>query len=422
MLSEKTVKIYTKALAVFMLLVCMFFMMSVPSFADNSEESTDDTSGDVDIAALQQSINEKQDQINALSQERQNLENGKTDVQNVINGLQNSKNELTSYVAELDAELSNMQANIDLYNELIEAKSAEIEASTLELEAAEEMARLQYEAMKTRIRFMYETGDSMYLELLLTAESFGDMLNKADYIEQLSAYDRKMLEQYILVVEYTQQCKEELEAEEAVLLEAQAALEEEMENMNLLIAEKEAQIASYNEDISEQQAVISAFDEELASQDAELEALEAALAADRQALADATAVKYDGGQFTWPAPDYTRISSEFGWRTHPVLGTQKFHSGLDMASPGGSRILAAYDGTVVAAGYSSSMGNYIMIDHGSGLYTVYMHASALYVSAGDYVTAGTKIAAVGSTGMSTGNHLHFSVRLNGEYVNPWNYL
>ena len=107
---------------------------------------------------------------------------------------------------------------------------------------------------------------------------------------------------------------------------------------------------------------------------------------------------------------------------HPTLKVEKFHNGLDMAAPGGSPILAAYNGKVVAADYSSSMGNYIMIDHGGGLYTIYMHASALYVSKGKEVSKGEKIAAVGSTGRSTGNHLHFGVRLNGQYVNPRNYL
>jgi murein DD-endopeptidase MepM/ murein hydrolase activator NlpD len=107
---------------------------------------------------------------------------------------------------------------------------------------------------------------------------------------------------------------------------------------------------------------------------------------------------------------------------HPILNVEKFHNGIDLAAPGGSPILAAYGGTVVAAAYSSTMGNYVMIDHGSNLYTIYMHASALYVSKGDTVTKGQKIAAVGTTGRSTGNHLHFSVRLNGSYVSPWNYL
>ena len=126
--------------------------------------------------------------------------------------------------------------------------------------------------------------------------------------------------------------------------------------------------------------------------------------------------------FKWPAPSYTRISDDYGNRTHPILGVQQFHNGVDMAAPGGSPILAAYDGKVVAAAYNASMGNYIMINHGGGLYTIYMHASALYVSTGETVTRGQKIAAVGTTGRSTGNHLHFSVRKDGAYVSPWNYL
>ena len=123
-----------------------------------------------------------------------------------------------------------------------------------------------------------------------------------------------------------------------------------------------------------------------------------------------------------PCPNYTRISDDYGNRMHPILNVEKFHNGVDFAAPSGSPILAAYDGDVVAAGYSSSMGNYIMIDHGDSLYTIYMHASALYVSTGQSVGKGDKIAAVGSTGRSTGPHLHFGVRLNGNYVSPWKYL
>ena len=116
------------------------------------------------------------------------------------------------------------------------------------------------------------------------------------------------------------------------------------------------------------------------------------------------------------------VSDDYGMRIHPTLGVEQFHNGVDFASPKGTAIYAAYDGTVVAAAYSATMGNYVMIDHGSGLYTIYMHASALYVEKDEIVVRGEKIAAVGSTGRSTGNHLHFSVRLNGSYTSPWNYI
>ncbi|MGN1147698.1 MAG: M23 family metallopeptidase, partial [Lachnospiraceae bacterium] len=155
-----------------------------------------------------------------------------------------------------------------------------------------------------------------------------------------------------------------------------------------------------------------------------IEALEAAIAAEKKKILEqqGSLMTYDGGQFKFPLASYTRLSDDYGMRMHPTLGVEKFHNGIDLAAPTGTAIYAAYDGKVVAAAYSSSMGNYVMIDHGDSLYTIYMHASKLYVSTGDIVVRGETIAAVGSTGRSTGPHLHFGVRLNGEYVSPWNYL
>ena len=135
-----------------------------------------------------------------------------------------------------------------------------------------------------------------------------------------------------------------------------------------------------------------------------------------------TVLTYDGGAFKFPMANYSYVSSEYGNRIHPTLKVPQFHNGVDLPAPKGTAIYAAYDGIVVQASYSSTMGNYIMIDHGSGLYTIYMHASKLYVKKDDVVIRGETIAAVGSTGRSTGPHLHFTVRLNGEYVSPWKYI
>ena len=164
------------------------------------------------------------------------------------------------------------------------------------------------------------------------------------------------------------------------------------------------------------------YQQMIAQQDAEIASIEAAIRQQQAALDEANRRVYGGGQFVWPAPKYTRISDDYGMRTHPTLGVQMMHNGIDMAAPSGSPILAAADGNVIAAAYSSSMGNYIMIDHGSDIITVYMHASALNVSVGQEVSAGDRIGSVGSTGRSTGPHLHFGVRKNGTYVNPWSYL
>ena len=410
--AEKVKAFFKRAVCCLLIAGMMASLNAVASRADE----------EVDTAKLQESINEKQGEVDQLNKEKQALVAGKTNVQNIINGLKADKRELANCVEELDSQVADLQSNIDNYNQLISTKQEEIEKTLQELKAAEQVAEEQYDSMKERIRFMYERGETAYLEMLFSASSFSDMLNKADYIEALSSYDRKKLNEYCLVVEYTKTCQEELEAEQEILNEAKAAAEEEQENMNVLIAEKEKQISAYEQDISNKEVAIKEYDEEIAAQNSIIAAIEAQIKAEKAALEEANRRHYNGGVFAWPAPSYTRISDSYGWRMHPTLGVKKFHNGIDMAAPGGSPILAAYDGEVIAAGYSSSMGNYIMIDHGDNIITIYMHASALYVSAGTEVTRGQKIAAVGTTGRSTGNHLHFGVRVNGEYVDPMTYL
>lgn len=369
-----------------------------------------------------ESIRQKEEEISRAKEEKKALQSGLTNVQELKKELEASKENLTNYVTELDAQLVDIQAKINELKTLILEKEEEIAEKAEELEEALMVQQQQYEAMKSRIKFMYEKGDMLYLELVFEAGSFGDMLNKAEYIEMLSAYDRNMLDEYVAYAEYVALCKEGLEEEKSVLDEAKAAVEEEESALNDLIATKEQEVYSLSSDIKSKEAAILEYEAEIAAQNDTIKALEAAVAEEKKKLAAEQGRKYDGGIFTWPAPSYTRISDDYGYRMHPILGVEQFHNGVDMAAPGGSPILAAYDGTVVAAAYSSSMGNYIMIDHGDGLYTIYMHASALYVSKGAEVSKGETIAAVGSTGRSTGNHLHFSVRLNGNYVNPHNYL
>lgn len=367
-------------------------------------------------------IQEKEGQVSAAKKEVESLKSGLTDVKAMKAELEKSKADLNAYIAKLDANLNDIQQKINEYVKLIEAKQTEIEGAKKDLEEAEETQKNQYLAMKERIKFMYEKGDNLYMELLFSSEGIGEMMNKADYIEMLSAYDKKKLDEYVETTEYVAACKDALEAEEEVLSEAKSAVEEEESNLQTMISEKETEVGYLSADISNKEAAIKEYEDQIATQNAEIAALEKAIAAERARLEEENRRKYDGGMFAFPCPGYKRISDDYGNRIHPTLGIEKFHNGIDLAAPYGTAILAAYDGDVVAAAYSSSMGNYIMIDHGSGLYTIYMHASALYVSKGQTVSKGQSIAAVGSTGRSTGNHLHFSVRVNGNYTSPWNYL
>lgn len=371
---------------------------------------------------LEQSIKDKQNAIDAAQQQRQSLQSGLTDVKKLVSELEASKKNLNDYVVKLDANLNEIEQKIAELKGLISDKEEEIEITQEELEEAIATEEEQYAAMKQRVRFMYEKGQKFYLDLIFSAENFGDMLNRTEYVEKIAAYDRKKLIEYQETKEQIEIFKEELEAEKIVLDAAKEAVEEEQAAVNALIAQKEQEISVYQADINNKEAVIKEYEAEIAEQNAAIAALEQAVAEEKKKLAEANRRKYDGGVFKWPAPSYTRISDDYGARIHPILKTQQFHNGVDMAAPSGSPILAAYDGEVVAAAYNGSMGNYVMIDHGDSLYTIYMHASALYVSKGQTVSRGEKIAAVGSTGRSTGPHLHFSVRLNGSYVSPWNYL
>lgn len=370
------------------------------------------------------SIKQKEEDIKKAQDEKKVLQQGLSDVQKLVKELEESKDDLSDYVTKLDGKLTSIQSKIDELQGLIDTKETEIETTTTQLNEAIATEKAQYEAMKMRIKFMYEHGQTFYLEMLLSAKSFGDILNKADYIEQLSQYDREQLLSYQQTRQEIADCKTLLEEQKATLAEAQKVMQNEQSSVQTLITEKEKEIQAYENDITNKEAAIKEYEAEIAAQNAEIAELERQVAEEKQRLAaeNKTAIIYDGGKFKWPAPAYTRISDDYGYRIHPTLHVKQFHNGIDMAAPGGSPILAAYDGEVVAAAYNASMGNYVMIDHGGGLYTIYMHASALYVSKGQVVVKGQKIAAVGTTGRSTGNHLHFSVRLNGSYVNPWNYL
>ena len=400
-------KFWKKLLCV---IICISVIFAFP--AETAQATTND------------SIREKEAEIAEAKKEVATLKSSLTDVEKLKKELEQSKNDLNAYVTQLDTQLSDIQSKIAEYNKLIEEKENEIEVTTEELNAAIVKQEEQYAAMKERIKFMYEKGDTLYMEIIFSSSSFSDTMNKADYIEALSAYDRNQLDEYVRTRELIALCKEELESEKEVLDEARIAVEAEEAAISTLISEKEAQIVAVSSDISTKEAAIKEYEDMIADENAQIAALEKAVAEEkaRLAAANANARTYDGGMFAWPCPGYKRISDEYGNRMHPTLGIEKFHNGIDLAAASGTSILAAYDGDVVAADYSSSMGNYIMIDHGGGLYTIYMHASALYVSKGQSVYKGQTIAAVGSTGRSTGPHLHFSVRLNGNYVSPWNYL
>lgn len=371
-----------------------------------------------------ESIREKEKEISQIKEQKEGLKDGLSNLQEIKKNLEQQKDNLKNYVEQLDGNLEAIQTKIAELKGQIAAKEDEIAQTQAELEAAKEREDNQQEAMQAHIRLDYESGNPSVLDLLLQAKSLGDFLNRMDYAEKMAASDQQMWENYQAARKYVELCKEELELEKEILDETRESVETEQKNLEELIEQKNRDIISYETDIGNKEKAIREYEEEIRAQEEEIKLLEAAVAEERRQLIanSGSALTYDGGTFKFPLASYSHISDEYGMRIHPTLGVQQFHNGVDFASNSGTAIYAAYDGKVAAAAYSTTMGNYVMIDHGDGLYTIYMHASALYVSKGDVVARGDTIAAVGSTGRSTGPHLHFSVRLNGSYVSPWGYL
>lgn len=383
-----------------------------------------ETSATSSSSVTSASIKEKENQISQAEKEKEQMEGKLTDLQKIKQELETKKSNLKDYVAQLDSDLSKIEQNIAELKTQITAKEEEIVRTENELAAALEKEESQKVFIIKSIRLLYEQDENYVLDTLLQAEGFSDFLNRADYIESVMTYEQNMWEEFIANRQLIELCKQELELEKQILDQAKANVELEQANLETLIAQKNQDIVSYESDITNKEQAIKEYEAAIKEQDAEIEALEAAIAEERRQIlaSNGSVTIYDGGQFKFPLASYTRISDDYGMRMHPTLNVEKFHNGVDFAAPKGTAIYAAYDGKVVAATYSSTMGNYVMIDHGSSLYTIYMHASALYVSKGDIVARGDTIAAVGTTGRSTGNHLHFGVRKDGEYVSPWNYL
>lgn len=371
-------------------------------------------------------------QAKSLEQQRQNAQQQIKDIKADINSvknklteLKNSKSNLQSYISSLDAQSSQLDAQLKELDASIEEKNAEIDQTQQELEEAQDTVDTQYEAMKKRIQYMYENGDYSYVTMLLEASSMTELLNRAEFATQMVDYDRKMLISFQEARQKVEDTKTQLEEEEKELEDMQNEVNEQKDALDLLIDAKTSEISQYQQKIANAEAEADDYADQLAEQEALLEKIEnqiAAEAAKKAAELEKAGTVVSSSGFIWPCPSSHRITSTFGPRSQPTAGASTYHKGIDIGASSGSAIVAAADGVVTTATYSSSAGNYVVISHGNGLSTVYMHCSSLSVSAGQKVSQGQTIAAVGSTGYSTGPHLHFGVISNGSYVNPSGYV
>lgn len=361
-------------------------------------------------------IDEAQQKADALEQQKSTAEAEK-------NSLNTQLNTILGEMEDAQTKLADKQTEIEKAEEaLVQAK---VEENT------------QYQSMKKRIKYMYENGNSQVIELLMESENIGEFLNKAEYISQISEYDRDMLDEFQAVVK-------EVEAEEAALQTEYEELEVlrddllvKQSNLESLLSEKNLQISDLEKQIGDNAALLQDLIAQAEAERLKQEQAAAAAAAAAQQAAQQQAAQNSGnsgggnsyvppvidnvvsgnGQFTNPCPA-GYVSSTFGYRDFD----SSFHKGLDLAAPEGTPTYAAADGVVLIAGWSDSAGNWIVIDHGNGFVGKYMHHSGLLVSAGQTVTKGQPIGLVGNTGNSFGAHLHFQLELNGAPVDPQAYF
>lgn len=413
------------------------------------------------------------------------LEQSLTQAEALIDELSSSQDAAEDKITELNKQLSDISNQITTLQNQLADKNQQILVSQDAVNAARETVNAQYAEMKKRIQFMYENGQTTVLEMMLTSGSLADFVNMAEYFSRVTAYDRDKLTEYESSVAELSDAEETLQKEYEELQAMKEEVEQDQQAVASMLSRKESELASISGNLDEAEQLAQSYEAEVQAQnevlaaiqaaEAERLAQEAAEAAARkeeeekqaQQTADAgnassgnttanessaenttntsgsgnNSSSSDGnnnassgntssgssstaptGAFVWPVPASRVISSDYGYREVPIAGAGANHNGIDIAAPYGSSVLAAADGKVITSRLSTTAGNMIIIDHGGGVYSVYMHNSARLVSVGDRVTAGQTIAQVGSTGLSTGNHLHFGVSVNGVYVNPWNYL
>jgi len=375
-----------------------------------------------------------QAQIDALRRDRDELARQRREIQSRINAIEfehmtelAKKEVLDERIINTGLEIENVISTIAYFDLLIREKEYEVYL-------AQDRENRQLEKYRNRVRNMEENGIISYLEIIFDSTSFSDMLARIDAVADIMRADEAVYNNLILARGETEAAKESLEhtrtemdEEKARLEEREAELLEQLQEAQEIILRLEATLDTnrelhnqFRDDEREVQAEINRQVAALARQQ-ELERQRRLREQQRQQQRQTGSGTVTGtGQFVWPVSG--TVTSPFGTRRHPVFGDMRFHGGIDIGASHGTTVVAADSGSVIISSYNSSYGNYVVLCHGNGITTLYAHLSTRSVSVGDSVSRGQQIGRVGSTGVSTGPHLHFEVSVNGSRVNPRLYL
>ena len=404
------------------------------------------------------------DEMSDAEAKKADAQQKKKDAQTKLEKLESDKKDVMELIENLDKEITSYEGTI----RELQGKSNTLQAKASVAENELQMAYIaeanQYEAMKERIQFAYENGDADYIDALVSIKDYDNVINQSEYVSQVSGYDQKQLNDLLEIEKSISEYKTTISDNLSEVASLKEEAEGEQGALQVIQDGKLATLKEYNLDIAATEYTIEQMNAIEAQQDAQIAAIVAAASARRAAAeqtvtrtvtvevpvetpaatassTDATPKKqetktvtkevtetvpaqtlpsYSGSGFIWPS--YTRtITSYYGPRTSPTAGASSYHRGIDIGASYGSGALAAADGVVSYTGWFSGGGNTVIIDHGNGLSTLYMHLSGFAVSQGSSVSAGQTVGYVGSTGISTGPHLHFAVMVGGSYVNPLGY-
>lgn len=347
-----------------------------------------------------------------LQKQKEELQNQLNEANEELEDVQDELSQNLQQVQKLDEKIE--QSNKELAE--IEIKISQLQATMNDVQAKLDIAEKNYDKQKklldNRLIAVQESSDTEYLDVILSSKSISDFLSNYFLITELARYDTELLEDM-------QSKKEEIEKNKKQLQDKQKELAEIKTNQSKtarILENTKTVRENYIAKLSEQEKGIQTKIDEYNTQFAAInsEILSIAL--------EGIDTKYIGGELAWPVPGYTRISSKYGMRTHPITGVYKLHTGTDISAPMGANFIAANDGIVIKAGYNGAYGNMVIIDHGGGISTLYAHGSQILVEVGQIVKRGEAVLKVGSTGYSTGPHAHFEVRLNGIVTDPMPYI